>query len=121
MKSNHLTLFLGVNTLVLLFLFIVGVIIYFCETGVLVPIGRGTHIGYMTGIKTDGLYFKATTAYIKTSPTASDTIKYCIIDKSLVKLVKKSEDKRLEFMYIKPMISPSLYCKTNYIITGVLK
>lgn len=56
--------------------------------------GNGTHVGYITAISTHGLFFPTSRAYVKTDIQSSQENSYCVIDKSLMPILKDFADKK---------------------------
>ncbi len=50
--------------------------------------GEGEHTGYVTAVETKGVFYKTTTAYVKTNTQSSQEDAYCVIDPQVIAQLK---------------------------------
>lgn len=81
------TIFVVLGTLIGLGLFILIFIIPF--TGLHIETSNGEHVGYITSVEKNGLFFKTYTTYIKTDIQSSQEDEYCVIDESIISQLKR--------------------------------
>jgi hypothetical protein len=49
----------------------------------------GEHTGYITAVERGGIFFKNNTVYLKTDPQSSQEDAYCVVDESLIPILKE--------------------------------
>lgn len=81
----------GIVSLIVLY-FIVILPIF----GLHINTGSGNHVGYVTAVEKGGLIFKTGTAYFKTDAQSSQEDDYCVIDESLLPVLKDVAEKRVK-------------------------
>lgn len=55
---------------------------------------NGTHTGYITAVETNGIIFKTVSVYVKSDVSSSQEDIYCLIDKSLIDILKQKEESK---------------------------
>lgn len=61
-------------------------------TGLHMQTGEGQHVGYVTATSTHGIFFKTSTAYVKTDTQSSQEDSYCVIDKNVLRQLQDLSD-----------------------------
>ena len=83
----------------------------------------GKHTGYVTAIETGGIIWKTTTVYFKTETESSQEDKYCLIDKSLIDILKQKQKskERITIEYRDYLIKGMVHCNAEEggIIIGI--
>jgi hypothetical protein len=83
----------------------------------------GTHTGYVSAIEENGIWFITTSVYFKTDAQSSQEDRYCLIDKSLISLLREKEmNKEKVTITFNAYLAPGWkYCKSDDIgiITGI--
>jgi len=86
-------------------------------------ITNGTHTGFVTAVETTGILFKTTRVYVKTDAQSSQEDVYCLIDKSLIPILKELESSKqqITIKYDNYFIQGWRYCDAEPagIIIGV--
>lgn len=84
---------------------------------------NGTHTGTITAVETSGIIFKTVTVYVKTDPMSSQEDAYCLIDTSLIPMLKEHEFSKdtVTIQYINYLWKGWKYCDAEEggIITGI--
>ncbi|MDO8642073.1 MAG: hypothetical protein Q7R76_00580 [Candidatus Woesearchaeota archaeon] len=62
---------------------------------------NGSHVGYVTAVEDNGLFFKTTTVYFKSDVQSTQEDKYCVINAGLKSILKGAAQNhnRIEIQY----------------------
>ena len=84
MKDENLSV-CDITFLILILCLMIGLIliIIFSFTGLHIEDNRGSQVGYITTVETNGLVFKTNSAYIKSNLESSQEERYCVIDEEV--------------------------------------
>ena len=91
--------------------------------GLHIETGKGSHVGFVTSVETNGLFFKTNRIYLKTDTQSSQEDDYCVIDNSVFSDLKKFSEShsRVEVSYFDWFSKGISNCghETGGIITSV--